>query len=48
MTIIPYFDAALQSILSTPVPARPMIFKFGHCDRTSSLSFVADLMTTPS
>lgn len=48
MTIIPLLVAASQSMLSTPVPARPIIFSFVAALITSAVTLVADLTTNPS
>lgn len=48
ITIIPLVVAASQSILSTPVPARPMIFRFLPAFMTSAVTLVADLTISPS
>mmetsp|Transcript_1414 Transcript_1414/g.1939 ORF Transcript_1414/g.1939 Transcript_1414/m.1939 type:complete len:212 (-) Transcript_1414:82-717(-) len=47
-TRIPLLVAARTSILSTPVPARPMIFKFFPASMISLVTFVPDLTTSPS
>lgn len=43
MTKMPLFDAALISILSTPVPALPISFNLVPALMTSSVTLVADL-----
>ncbi len=43
MTMIPLRVAALRSILSTPVPARPISFNPTPAVMTSSVTLVADL-----
>lgn len=48
MTMIPLLVASLQSMLSTPVPARPMIFSFFPAAMTSAVTFVADRTMSPS
>ena len=42
-TTMPWRVAALTSILSTPTPARPMIFKFVPASITSAVTCVPDL-----
>ena len=48
ITIIPFFDASSLSILSVPIPARPMTFSFFAFLRTVGVTRVADLMAKPS
>ena len=48
ITITPFFEAALRSILSTPIPARPITFKFVAALSNFSVTFVADLIANPS
>jgi len=48
MTMIPLLVAASTSTLSTPVPARPMIFKLLPALMTSAVTLVADRTTKPS
>ncbi len=40
-TKIPFFEAVLTSILSTPIPARPITFNIEAFSITSRLIFVA-------
>ena len=47
ITIIPLLVAAGVSILSVPVPARPMMDKL-EAAITSAVTFVADLTISPS
>ena len=47
MTMTPFLVAALQSMLSTPVPARPIIFKLDAAI-TSAVTFVAERTIKPS
>ena len=42
MTMMPLLVAAGVSILSTPVPARPMILRFEAALITSAVTFVAE------
>ena len=44
----PFLVAASQSILSTPVPARPMIFKLDAAAMTSAVTLVAERTMRPS
>lgn len=46
--MIPLLVASLQSMLSTPVPARPMIFSFFPAAMTSEVTLVADRTMSPS
>lgn len=48
MTITPLLVAASTSTLSTPVPARPMIFKLLPALMISEVTLVADRTTKPS
>lgn len=48
ITIIPWREAAGISMLSTPVPARPMILRFLPALITSAVTFVADRTIRPS
>jgi len=48
ITMIPLLVAASQSMLSTPVPARPMIFKLVAALITSAVTFVAERTIKPS
>lgn len=47
ITITPLLVAAVESMLSVPVPALPMIDKF-DASITSDVTFVADLTMSPS
>ena len=48
ITIVPLAVAASISTLSTPMPARPMTFKFFACLIISGVTFVLDLIARPS
>ena len=48
MTITPCLVAASTSTLSTPVPARPIIFRLLAALMMSAVTFVEDLTTSPS
>ena len=47
MTMMPLALAASRSMLSTPMPARPMIFMFVEAAMTSAVTSVALRMTSP-
>ena len=44
ITITPFFEAAFKSMLSTPIPARPITFKFVAAPNNFSVTLVADLI----
>jgi len=48
MTMIPRFDAAGMSTLSTPIPARPMTFRLVAAAISFSVALVAERMARPS
>ena len=48
MTTMPAADAAGMSTLSTPMPARPITFRFGAAAITSAVAFVAERTAKPS
>ena len=48
MTMIPCFVAASRSMLSTPVPARPIILRRDPAAMTSAVTFVAERTIRPS
>ena len=48
ITITPFLDAAGMSTLSTPMPARPMTFRFGAASSTALVTFVELRIARPS
>ena len=48
MTMIPCFVAASRSMLSTPVPARPISLRRDPAAMTSAVTFVAERTIRPS
>ncbi|MND08671.1 hypothetical protein D3C83_314530 [compost metagenome] len=48
MTMMPFAVAAGISTLSTPMPARPMTFRFVACSRILAVTLVAERMARPS
>src|SRR5215218_4027078 len=47
-TMMPRLVAAPMSMLSTPIPARPMVLRFSACSMTSAVTFVTLRMISPS
>jgi hypothetical protein len=48
ITTMPRAEAAGISTLSTPMPARPMTFKFLAASKIFDVTFVAERMASPS
>ena len=48
MTMTPFAVAAGISTLSTPMPARPITFRFVACSRILAVTLVAERMARPS